>query len=512
MKCTRRILIAVIILTGLITALWWEENWRGQKIWEESCARLRAAGEPVDIADIIPPRIPDEENVAAAPIFAEVFKDKNGAKLMRSFLEGGLEEPGGTRLFPPKARPFQSGDDSLIREWHDYLRKCLPSLPPIPEGLSAAGTILFLLSDFDGEWEAVSEAVRRPHCQWPIDYSAPSPTKGPPFQAIQRFRHRAEPRMLAFASRGDWKAYGRGICTMLELSRHLMSSATGVSSQVVSIGFQGLSLRSLQNVVGVADFSEVELRSIQDQVSKFTLKDALPAMRAERVANTSLLLRLKSSELRQCLDWSPDLRKGYPQWLDGLRVGLISNRPHGWKLAEAATFQDRWVLRLQSLWDADGLSVDWQALTLIESELAALNTDSRWLSLDGVTASPLSLQVTLFKKLVERQALANSIEAWCAVQRFRLHHGRLPDKLEDLRPAYLAKVPVDPIDGQALRYAMKSDDSFIVYSIGWNKVDDGGRSEGGWNLGDSVWASKPALLNEATREGGQPDPPTAEGN
>jgi len=48
---------------------------------------MRAAAgcgrEPVELADIIPPMIPDEENVAMAPIFAEVFANKETARLAR---------------------------------------------------------------------------------------------------------------------------------------------------------------------------------------------------------------------------------------------------------------------------------------------------------------------------------------------------------------------------------------------------------------------------------------------
>lgn len=62
-----------------------------------------------------------------------------------------------------------------------------------------------------------------------------------------------------------------------------------------------------------------------------------------------------------------------------------------------------------------------------------------------------------------------------AIERWRLsHNGSLPDSLNVLVPSFLPAVPVDPYDGQALRFK-KLARGYIVYSIGQNKEDDGGK-------------------------------------
>jgi len=61
-----------------------------------------------------------------------------------------------------------------------------------------------------------------------------------------------------------------------------------------------------------------------------------------------------------------------------------------------------------------------------------------------------------------------------AVERYRRDHdGAPPASLDDVVPRYLSSVPMDPRSGGPLRY-IKRADSFIVYSIGTNRVDDGG--------------------------------------
>lgn len=61
-----------------------------------------------------------------------------------------------------------------------------------------------------------------------------------------------------------------------------------------------------------------------------------------------------------------------------------------------------------------------------------------------------------------------------AVALYRLDHaGQLPSGLEELRPAYLADLPIDPASGQPFRF--KADErSFTIYSVGDDGKDDGG--------------------------------------
>ncbi|UCE46244.1 MAG: hypothetical protein JSW47_11535, partial [Phycisphaerales bacterium] len=63
-----------------------------------------------------------------------------------------------------------------------------------------------------------------------------------------------------------------------------------------------------------------------------------------------------------------------------------------------------------------------------------------------------------------------------AIQRYRLATARLPGRLADLVPAYLDAVPRDPFDGNELRYK-KLDPGFVVYSIGDDLSDDGGKEK-----------------------------------
>jgi hypothetical protein len=60
------------------------------------------------------------------------------------------------------------------------------------------------------------------------------------------------------------------------------------------------------------------------------------------------------------------------------------------------------------------------------------------------------------------------------IERYRRTGKDYPEALRDLVPEYLEKVPKDPYTGRALHYR-RLDRGFVVYSVGEDGVDDGGR-------------------------------------
>jgi hypothetical protein len=77
-------------------------------------------------------------------------------------------------------------------------------------------------------------------------------------------------------------------------------------------------------------------------------------------------------------------------------------------------------------------------------------------------------------KSVRAEQRASQTATACAVERFRKQHGNYPAALTELVPAFLAEVPIDIMDQKPLRYRKNSDDTFILWSVGDNGIDDGG--------------------------------------
>jgi hypothetical protein len=78
------------------------------------------------------------------------------------------------------------------------------------------------------------------------------------------------------------------------------------------------------------------------------------------------------------------------------------------------------------------------------------------------------------KKAEQIEAIRAIAVTAIALKRYQLGLGELPRTLTSLVPVYLPAVPLDPVDGQPLRYRLNPDGTFVLYSIGVDGVDNGG--------------------------------------
>ena len=75
---------------------------------------------------------------------------------------------------------------------------------------------------------------------------------------------------------------------------------------------------------------------------------------------------------------------------------------------------------------------------------------------------------------LEHEARCLCAEVGLACERFRIRRGRWPTSLSELKDFDIPNVPVDPCNGQPLRFRA-NEDGIVVYSIGENGADDGGQ-------------------------------------
>jgi hypothetical protein len=124
--------------------------------------------------------------------------------------------------------------------------------------------------------------------------------------------------------------------------------------------------------------------------------------------------------------------------------------------------------------------------------------------------------------VVRNHAMLRGAIVALAAERFRQKNGQWPASPDELVQAGLLKaVPTDPYDGKPIRLA-RTADGLIVYSIGPDKVDNGGLRDrqnpvkAGTDLGFQLWDVKarrqPAPPPKpATPSADNPDGPPPEG-
>ena len=78
------------------------------------------------------------------------------------------------------------------------------------------------------------------------------------------------------------------------------------------------------------------------------------------------------------------------------------------------------------------------------------------------------------RKAARVETARNVVVTAIALKRYELQHHQLPNTLDELVPEFLKSVPTDYMDGQPLRYLRNGDGTFLLYSVGENGLDDGG--------------------------------------
>src|SRR5690349_19447799 len=71
-QLARRLLVGAVIFATVVATFYIVENWRGRRALNRLHAEMRANGEPVSSAEMVPAPIPDEQNFAKAPLWQEV--------------------------------------------------------------------------------------------------------------------------------------------------------------------------------------------------------------------------------------------------------------------------------------------------------------------------------------------------------------------------------------------------------------------------------------------------------
>jgi hypothetical protein len=231
-------------------------------------------------------------------------------------------------------------------------------------------------------------------------------------------------------------------------------------------------------------------RSILDRASQ-VISDGL-----ERHAWTDVQLAALSSELSRI-----DLLARLSNGLRGERASLLQLDASRTDLLTLQGLPDTRTLRLQNaalratwaIWPAGWFNEDKAGYigTIqryidavkqpreLPSTLAEIEAARAGSSVWNKIRNPLS-QVAMpaltgsAKQIAATQTILRSLATACAVERYRMAHGRQPATLGDLVPALLPSVPTDPLTGQSLCYKPSESSSYLIYGTGWDQTDNAG--------------------------------------
>jgi hypothetical protein len=507
--------IAIIIGAVLVACLLigYSIHLSSKNTVEEYKQRLRAAGEKLEVNELIPPRVPPDQNGADLLIQAANLVNYPGILFYTN---------------PPPAMRLVAPGKAMIGWKQPDIRDS--------EGTNSWDEADAACKQFGVALELLRQSTALPAFDFELDYRQGAKLLLP---HLIKMKHSAQFLSAASACdlhRGDFADAVTNVDTMIALVRNWNHEPILISDWV-RFSMTQLAWASNWELLQSSDVSDQQLAMLQSDWSELefmqsaqntlSMERAMGEVTIENFRGSNSPLeslsmnsggsgsggssgnwladlsdqakaawrgtKLKSKNLLWRASWSytDELHalQGKQVLLDVVRLVQTNGF---FKNALAAQKKGLDDLGFSKITDADGSPL----FSFFDSDPADI--DPRW----AFSSDVLTLNSHLNKLLAAETAKQLAITA-IALKRYQLRHGTLPSELSALVPEFLLSVSRDPVDGQPLRYHLNSDGTFLLYSIGKDGVDDGGDARSAnytmprsWQRGrDLVWP-QPATAKE----------------
>ncbi len=499
-KWLGRFLFALALLVTLIALLYAEENWRGERDWRAYKQQMEAKGEKFDLAAFIPPRVPDEQNFAMTPFLAPLFDLKPGTQEARDthafqrVSNFAKSLPAG----PAQARwawvgqtektdlvgwraAFQnnSGDKLVKAERHSD-----------QERAEAAPAVLAALKPYEAVIEELRAASRRPYSHFNVNYTIENPVALvlPHLPVLPRTVRILELRATSELALGRTAEAFDDLGLMFHVADSLQDEPILIS-HLVRIGCLKLATHVVWEGLAEHRWSDAQVQTLQTRFqSQDFLADYTRAVEGERCAFGNALFEFLIKSPNRG-DFLSAVGGGAPSATSSFLVGMV---PRGWWRFEQLSYHRM----LDDLFlPTINLAARRVYPKLIEKQTIALGKSSNRPFEKIMRHRVLSYLLhpalnSCLRRFANAQVMADEATLACALERCRLADGRFPETLDALVPRFIAKLPHDIITGEPLKYR-RDGDGYVLYSVGWNEKDDGGKpsEKGDLEQGDWVWQS-----------------------
>lgn len=484
---------------SVVVLFYTAERWRGKRAWAALAAEAAASGESLELSAVIPPPVPDDLNFADAPGVADALWFNDNIPANRPVQEATRFYHGDASSWPRAS--WTLGQSTDLSRWAGFLASLVPETvsnqlasAATQEPTNAGSAVLRALARYEPAFAALRAAAARPRARYPIEYEA------------------------------GWTALtGRGYCilTSLRQAAHLLSLR---ASAQVALGESDNALRDIMLALRLADTLQLEPfasahharremivfavhpvwegfaahswspSQIEELRQRFAAMDPIRHSERQFRGETFLLMDF-AAQLQSCLEGgNPALARKLSQETGSEAVAV---RLFYWFYPSGWLAQDRvWFYRFyQRCSPGDPMDrLDRLDGNLWRREFRAIHDPFMFLF-----AFPRALHVAeeSAEAGLHLQTVCSQVLAACALEDYRVaNSGQYPAALEDLPGYQSAPFLTDHLTDRRMMYRRTQSGGFVLYSVGLNRVDDGGEPSElnhppfpELRKGDWVWAS-----------------------
>ncbi|MBC8352422.1 MAG: hypothetical protein H8E66_10570 [Planctomycetes bacterium] len=411
------LLFAVVVAIPVIGWMVWSMN--AARLVEDELAKLRAANEPLEPSDLDPfYAIPPGKSDAT-----RLWVDVNQTFESASFAEAVRQLP-------------------IVGEGAE--------IPPVGEDWEQLEAVEAFLADHSDEMSKVHKAASLGgYARFDRDFDDGIAMLLPQVQGI-----RSAARMLILEARvaahqGDADGVARSIHAIFATCRAVEEDPILISD-LVQVALAGIAVSELEIAVGSVEFSDADLQMLREDVRSIDFQRSLErALMGERVIGILTFRNPGKFDVSEEMPFPMRANnEDLALYLSTLAKYVEASRqpfPEALATAEEAT------LNVQEVVGDSGVN-----------KLRYVFTNLLLPALDAV-----------FGANARGTGSTHCADTSLAIEMYRRVNGKLPQTLAELVPEFMDIVPIDPMDGDPLRYVV-NDDGYMLYSVGRNQVDDGG--------------------------------------
>jgi hypothetical protein len=333
------------------------------------------------------------------------------------------------------------------------------------------GDYLEWSDQFASDFEAMRKAFQRPYGRMEGNYEMPSTVPNPNYIAVRQVAYTLTQRAQCYLLMGEPEKALRELTLMHDLCRMLEAKPTGRPHSLVALmtrtGVLGLYANVVADGLRLRAWREPELEAVQNQLKEVRLLPALAdALQAERAGACHIIDMTRTGRLKN--SYGTTNTNLWTEWMSLQKPGV----PSGWFYQNEVTVAELEQEMINAIDVTNNL--------IVVGQIDRFTVAVRGIVDKGVRPYTLLAAIIVpnftgaFQPLALVQTRTDQAEIACALQRYHMAHGSYPENLSALVPQIIEKIPNDVLTGRPLIYRRTDDGRFVVYSVGWNEIDDHG--------------------------------------
>lgn len=456
-----KILIAVAVVMLALTGVWVATMSLGPSNDVDAYRKtLIANGEKLKISEVAPQPVPADQN--GADTLNQAFR-----LLIPAGSDSSYEPPTMTPVAPGKA--MVGFEQPEVRDYNST------NSWSIEMGMVEADR---------PATELLRQAMNYPAYDFHLDYEKGPETPLPHLAQMKRCAIRLSAEAMCDLHEGDAASATTNLCATLALVNG-MHDERFLISQLVRIAMAAIAAQGSWELLQSTNANDAELAMLQKSWARLEYIHAMEkTILMERAIHESTVEKMRGSNEyfnRIASPYSPG--GGSIDFWDSVKfAGAKFMWKTSWTYSDELRMLQDDQITLETMQTIETNGFFNPAYTNMLNQLQANEptNDPSWINaLDQMDLRQMFserglITGTAIRRMMLAEVTKRVVVTAIALKRYQLKHRNYPENLDALVPEFLTSVPLDPVDGNPLRYRSNADGTFVLYSIGENGKDDGG--------------------------------------